>query len=199
MSKPTLEIELKARIDDVAAARKRVEAAGAVLVFEGELADRIYDSAARTFLEQDLVLRLRTYTDRTGVSAHLDWKGPTLHENGFKLRTELTTGVSEPDALASILEGLGYSVIRSIDRHIAQYELTGTGTNGTVVIRFERYPRMDELVEVEGSRESIENAIRVLQIPRDRFVGDRLTDFVNAYEARTGMRAAVCEADCGAD
>ncbi len=199
MSKPTLEIELKARVDDVAAARQRVEAAGAVLVFEGELADRIYDSAAGTFLAQDLVLRLRTYTDRTGVSAHLDWKGPTLHENGFKLRTELTTGVSEPGALASILEGLGYAVVRSIDRHIAQYELTGTGTGGTVTIRFERYPRMDELVEVEGSRESIEYAIKILQIPRDRFVGDRLTDFVKAFEARTGKPAAVCNADVSAD
>lgn len=198
MSEPTLEIELKARVDDVATVRNRVEAAGAVLVFEGELADRIYDSAARTFLAQDLVLRLRTYTDRTGVSAHLDWKGPTFHENGFKLRTELTTGVSEPRALASILEGLGYEVVRSIDRHIAQYELTGAATRGTVVIRFERYPRMDELVEVEGSPESIEYAIRVLKIPRDRFVGDRLTDFVTAYEVRTGNRAAVCEAVLGA-
>ena len=199
MSEPTLEIELKARVDDVAAARQRIESAGAVLVFEGELADRIYDSAARAFLAQDLVLRLRTYTDHTGVSAHLDWKGPTLHQNGFKLRTELTTGVSEPGALASIFEGLGYRVVRSIDRHIAQYELTGTATGGNVVIRFERYPRMDELVEVEGSPESIEYAISVLQMPRDRFVGDRLTDFVTSYEARTGRHAAVCEADLRVD
>ncbi|MEO7042576.1 MAG: hypothetical protein ABI035_09975, partial [Gemmatimonadaceae bacterium] len=66
---------------------------------------------------------------------------------------------------------------------------------GTVVIRFERYPRMDDLVEVEGSPEGIEYAIRILEIPRDRFVGDRLTDFVTAYEARTGNRAAVCEAE----
>ena len=198
MSEPTLEIELKARVDDVTTARNRVEAAGAVLVFEGELADRLYDSAERTFLAKDLVLRLRTYTDRTGVSAHLDWKGPTLHENGFKLRTELTTGVTEPGALASILEGLGYGVVRSIDRHVAQYELAGTAASGNVVIRFERYPRMDELVEVEGSPESIEYAIQVLEIPRDRFVGDRLTDFVTAYEARTGNRAALSEAISGA-
>jgi len=199
MSEPTLEIELKARVDDVAAARRRVESAGAVLVFEGELADRIYDSAARTFLAKDLVLRLRTYTDRTGATAHLDWKGPTTHQDGFKLRTELTTGVTEPSALASILEGLGYSVVRSIDRHIAQYELPVPATGVSVVIRFERYPRMDDLVEVEGSPDAIEYAIRQLEIPRDRFVGDRLTDFVIAYETRTGNRADVCEAALRAD
>ena len=195
MSEPTLEIELKARVADVAAARQLVEAAGAVLVFDGDLADRIYDSAARTFLARDLVLRLRTYTDKTGVSAHLDWKGPTQHENGFKLRTELTTGVSDANALASILDGVGFGVVRSIDRRIAQYELAAPAAGGTVVIRFERYPRMDELVEVEGSRESIEYAIAVLQIPREQFVGDRLTDFVTAYETRTGNRAALCAAD----
>ncbi len=197
MSDPTREVELKARVDDVDSARQHLEAAGALLVFEGRLSDRIYDTAAGTLQAKDIVLRLRTYRDDAGASAHLDWKGPTLREGGFKVRTELTTGVTEPAALAGILEALGYQVIRSIDRQIAQYELTGTGAGGTAVVRFERYPRMDDLVEIEGSPESIGRAIEVVAIPRDRFSADRLTDFVAAYETRTGQRAAVCEAELG--
>ncbi len=195
MSEPTREVELKARVDDIGMARKRVEAAGAVLVFEGHLSDRIYDTQTKSLFAKDLVLRLRTYRGKTGVSAHLDWKGPTSRDTGFKVREELTTGVSEPDALVSILERLGYGIIRAIDRQIAQYELTEPATEGTVVVRFETYPRMDSLVEVEGSPESIERAITALGIPRDRFSANRLTDFVADFERRTGARAAVSDVD----
>lgn len=197
MSAPTREVELKARVDDFDAARRNIEAGGATLVFDGQLSDRLYDSPTRSLTSKDMVLRLRTYETAAGVSAHIDWKGPTTRENGFKVREELTTGVSDPDAIVSVLTRLGYESIRAIDRHITQYELTGTDETGVVVIRFERYPRMDVLVEVEGAPSDIERAIEILGIPRDRFNAGRLTDFVAAYEARTGHRAAVCNADIG--
>jgi predicted adenylyl cyclase CyaB len=193
MSDPTTEVELKARIDDIEAARDRIEKAGAVLVFDGELADRIYDTADRRMDATDHVLRLRTYSGNTGVSSHIDWKGPTSRDSGFKVREELTTGVSDGAATASILERLGYQSVRSIDRWIAQYELTDMTPSGVVIVRFERYPAMDDLVEVEGAPEAIERAINLLRIPREQFSADRLTDFVAAYEARTGRRAAVCK------
>ena len=60
MSAPTREVELKARVDDMSAARHNIESAGAVLVFEGRLCDRVYDTPDRTLAAQDLVLRLRT-------------------------------------------------------------------------------------------------------------------------------------------
>lgn len=196
MSAPTREVELKARVDDMSAARHNIESAGAVLVFEGRLCDRVYDTPDRTLAAQDLVLRLRTYSSATGVSAHLDWKGPTSRENGFKVRAELTTGVSDPAALASILGRLGYEIFGAIDRSIAQYELAAI-EGETVVVRFETYPRMDTLVEVEGTPGRIEDAIRDLRIPREQFSANRLADFVRAYEARTGRRSAICDSDLG--
>lgn len=197
MSVPTREVELKARVDDVDAARRNVEDAGATLVFDGQLSDRLYDSPARSLTSRDMVLRLRTYETAAGISAHIDWKGPTTRENGFKVREELTSGVTDPDAIVAVLARLGYEPIRAIDRHITQYELTGAGESGVVIVRFERYPRMDILVEVEGTPSGIERAIEILGIPRARFNAGRLTDFVVAYEARTGHRAAVCNADIG--
>lgn len=192
MSTPTREVELKARVDDLGAARARMETAGAVLRFEGDLSDRIYDTAASDMGAQDQVLRVRTYVGEKGTASHIDWKGRTSRDGGFKVREELTSGITDAAAIASILGRLGYHVTSAIDRWIAQYELSDeTGRGSVVVIRFERYPKMDTLVEVEGTPDGIERAITLLGIPRDRFSADRLVDFVAAYEVRTGSRAAV--------
>jgi predicted adenylyl cyclase CyaB len=190
---PSREVELKAVVEDLRGARQAIERAGATLVFAGRLEDRRYDTAQRTLVARDLVLRLRTYRNADGVRAHLDWKGPTGRVDGFKVREELTTGISDPDALALMLEHLGFAIVREIDREIAQYELSGT------MIRFERYPRMDTLVEVEGTPEGIEATIGALGIPRDAFTADRLADFVLAYESRTGVRAAICDRELVGD
>ncbi|MEO7218167.1 MAG: class IV adenylate cyclase [Gemmatimonadaceae bacterium] len=193
MSTPTREVEVKARVDDIGAARARMETAGALLRFEGDLSDRIYDTTDSGLGAQDQVLRVRTYVGTTGTMSHIDWKGRTSRDGGFKVREELTSGITDAAAIASILERLGYHVTSSIDRWIAQYELGDeSGRGGVVIVRFERYPKMDTLVEVEGSPDGIERAITLLGIPRDRFSADRLADFVAAYEARTGIRAAVC-------
>ncbi|MEO9019356.1 MAG: class IV adenylate cyclase [Gemmatimonadaceae bacterium] len=193
MSAPTREVEVKARVDDIDAARARMQTAGGVLRFEGDLSDRIYDTTDGALSAQDQVLRVRTYLGDTSTTSHIDWKGRTVSDGGFKVREELTSGITDHAAIASILERLGYHVTSSIDRWIAQYELSDeAGQGGVVTIRFERYPKMDTLVEVEGSPTGIERAITVLGIPRDRFSADRLADFVAAYEARTGDRAEVC-------
>jgi adenylate cyclase class IV len=101
------------------------------------------------------------------------------------VREELSTRIGEPEALAEILENLGYSVVLEIERHIWQYSL------GQATIRFERYPLMDDLVEVEGPPEAIEKGIAALDMERASFNADRLTDFVARFEARTNKRAAL--------
>ena len=60
-------------------------------------------------------------------------------------------------------------------------------------VRVERYPRMDALVEVEGTPEAIEAAIAVTGLAREGFTAGRLPDFVRRYEMRTGQRAAVSD------
>jgi len=195
MSEPTREVELKARVEDVGAARRNIEDAGGLLVFDGSLHDRIYDTSSRTLGSSDFVLRLRSYVSPLGVTAHLDWKGPTAREDGFKIRSELTTGVSDPNELSAILNRIGFQIVGQIDRKIVQYEIKGAEADLRTVVRFEQYPRMDVLVEVEGHRQGIERAISALGIPRAMFSADRLTDFVHAYEARTGQHAAVSDRD----
>ena len=178
-----LEVELKSVVDDVPARRAAVEAAGGTLVFEGRLLDQRYDLADRSMLLRDHVLRLRVYETLDLRQGYLDWKGETRYEDGFKLRDEVSTPVDDPAAFATILDRLGYVVTSEIDRQIAQYELAGA------TVRFEEYPEMDPLVEVEGSPEEIEKAISLMGMSRVGFTSERLLEFATRYEARTGRRA----------
>jgi predicted adenylyl cyclase CyaB len=188
-----LEVELKSVVDDVDRRRAAVERAGATLVFVGRLEDRRWDTYDRAMAARDHVLRVRVYRGGGDARAELDWKGPTKRDGTYKLREEIGTAVSDPEALNEILARLGYEVSIAIDREIVQYDLRGA------MIRFEHYPRMDDLVEVEGSPEQIEHAIAVLGLERDGFTTDRLPEFVRRYEARTGERAAISDAEFAGD
>lgn len=183
-----LELELKSVVDDVPRRRAAVEEAGGTVVFLGRMDDRRYDTSDRALAAKDHVLRVRVYRTDAGARAELDWKGPTERDGLYKRREELEAGVLDAEALIAILERLGYEVSIAVDRQIVQYALEGT------MIRFEHYPRMDDLVEVEGAPDQIERAIVVLGLPRDGFTTDRLPDFVKRYEERTGERAAVSDA-----
>jgi predicted adenylyl cyclase CyaB len=183
------EVELKSVVDDVPARRAQIESAGGRLVYAGRLIDLRYDVPDHSMALRDHVLRVRVYEDQSGRRAHLDWKGETQYEGGFKVREEVSTPVTDPDALREILERLGFVVTMEIEREIAQYDLDGT------IVRFEEYPEMDPLVEVEGSMDAIERAIQALGLPRVGFTSDRLPIFVARYEARTGRRASLSQAE----
>jgi len=181
------EVELKAVVDDLAERKKKIEAAGASLSFEGKISDRRYDFVSLELTGRDEVLRTRRYQSRASTRTYLDWKGPTEMRDGYKMREEITSPVEDFDSLEKILEKLGLQLTWEIDREISQYELAGA------VIRFETYPRMDVLVEVEGEPDAIEAAVEAVGLPRGMFTSERLPDFVSSFEHRTGVRAAVSD------
>ncbi|MBA3467440.1 MAG: class IV adenylate cyclase [Gemmatimonadaceae bacterium] len=187
------EVELKAVIDDLKVRRGKLEDGGAILVYEGRLLDRRYDSSDRKLSAADNVLRVRRFSGRDGEKTLLDWKGPTSIDDGFKVREELSTGVHDHAVLATVLEKLGYLVTLEIDRDIAQYEIAGA------TVRFETYPRMDVLVEVEGEKRAIEAAIHTLDMSRAEFTSERLAAFVERFERRTGVRAAISDRELSGD
>jgi len=183
------EVELKAVLDSWRDRSARLERAGATRVFFGRIEDRRFDTEARSLAATDIVLRMRIYRGADGARAELELKGATAYEDGYKVREEIGSGVSDPEAVALILSGLGYIVTREIDRDIEQWDLGGAS------VRFERYPRMDDLVEVEGEPAAIERAIAAIGIPRHAYTAERLTDFAMRYEVRTGLRAALADAE----
>jgi predicted adenylyl cyclase CyaB len=181
------EVELKSVVPDPDRAIAALRAAGAVLALEGRLADSIYDTPDRALRSRGHVLRLREFTGVERSQASLDWKGPTTLADGYKVREELSCGIDSPDVLARLLTELGYALIGEIHRLISQFEYRGA------TVRFERYPRMDVLVEVEGEPAAIEAAIAGVGLPRAGFTPERLPEFARRFEARTGRRAALCD------
>jgi adenylate cyclase class IV len=184
------EVEVKAVVDDLDMRCAAVIDGGGTLVFEGRLEDRRYDTDDDALMSRDEVLRTRTYrADGTSARTSLDWKGPRTIEQGYRVREEQSTGVESLETLEIILARLGYHVTKAIDRHIIQFDVYGA------VVRFERYPRMDDLVEVEGEPSAIERAIALLGMRRTEFTGDSLATFAQRYESRTGTTAALSDAD----
>jgi adenylate cyclase class 2 len=187
------EIELKSVVPDEPAARRRLETEGASLVFQGSLADRRYDTADRSLARRDEVLRLRLENADGATRARLDFKGPASYPSGYKVREETSTPIEDHEALHAILGSLGFRVTREIDREVRVYVHKGA------TVRFERYPRMDVLVEVEGTPDAIEVAIQTLGLPRSGFTAESLASFAVRYEARTGDRAAICTRELADD
>ncbi len=183
------EVEVKSVVDDLDARRQRVVERGGSLAFEGRLEDRRYDTADESLAGRDETLRVRTYWRDGQADSALEWKGPRTVENGYRVREEQSVSSGPLETLELILERLGYHVTKAIDREIVQFDIEGA------VVRFERYPRMDDLVEVEGDPEAIERAIVALGMTREGFSGDSLVEFVQRFERRTGTRAALADSD----
>lgn len=179
-----IELELKAVVPDAAALQARLRSAGAIEEFTGRMIDRRLDFANASLTLCDEVIRIRVYRDSSGgTTASIDWKGPATAEGGYKRREELSTSTGDAGTVMTIMRHLGLRVTRSIDREIVQFHVEGA------TVRVEHYPRMDDLVEVEGAPEAIERAIALTGIPRGEFSADSLALFADRYAARTGQPA----------
>jgi adenylate cyclase, class 2 len=179
------ELEVKARVDDPAALERALTAAGAEVVFRGQMIDRRLDREG-ALESRDQVLRLRLYRPENGVGPAygvLGWKGPVSRHGAYRHREEWETRVADPEAVLVLLERLGFGVVLRIDRTIAEYRLGGAA------VRIEWYPEMDVLVEVEGPPDAIERATRATGLARETFLPESLPYFVAAYEHRTGRPA----------
>lgn len=187
------EVELKGVIDDVESARAALVAAGATLVEQGTLSDLRFDTPDFRLRDRDEVLRIRSLAHGAETQDRLDFKGAATYPGGFKVREESGVVIGDGRTLREILEALGYVVTREIERQIESWGIEGA------VVRFEWYPRMDVLAEVEGEPAAIERAIAIMRLPRRAFTTERLSDFVRRFEARTGQRAALCRREVSGD
>jgi adenylate cyclase class IV len=195
MARDHEEREVKAVVADPALLRRHLLESGGLSRFRGFMEDRRYDRDGE-LASRDEVLRVRTWRPEGGVpTSQLAWKGPTRRSpEGHKLREELESDVAgDGIATGRLFEALGYRVAQGIDRYVEVFEL------GEAVIRLEWYPRMDVLVEVEGSPDAIEAAVSASALPAGAFLPESLPEFVQRFELRTGERAALSVADLRGD
>ena len=174
------ELEVKARVDDPGALCTALASAGAARTFQGAMIDLRFDRD-NELEARDEVIRLRIYRPRGGTPwGVLSWKGPVSTRGAYRHRREIETQVVTPESVPELLEHLGLSVTLRIDREIDQWQLDGA------VLRLERYPEMDTLLEVEGEPAAIERAMAATGLPRGAFLPESLPFFVAEYERRTG-------------
>lgn len=185
-----IEREIKAKVTDPAAVIARLGASGATLEFRGMMSDRRFDRDG-VLTAMDEVLRVRRYQpEGRETRTVVGWKGPVSVERGAKVRREIEVEVEAEGDIDGLLVGLGYRVAHAIDRFVEIYRV------GEAVVRLEWYPRMDVLVEVEGSEPAIDAAVAVVGIPRQAFSADPLTAFVARHQA-AGGRPALSLAELG--
>jgi predicted adenylyl cyclase CyaB len=168
------EVELKAVVPDEAEARRRLLEAGAILVFEGTMSDRRYDTADRALTARDHVLRLRVQRDAAGERAVVEFKGSASIIDGFKIREETGTSVGDAEAFDGILRSMGFQVTREIDREVAVFAAAGA------TVRLE--PRMDLPWWSRGPAHRVSDCAP----GATRGLHRRTIAFVLRFEARTG-------------
>lgn len=189
------EVELKGVADDPRAIKQRLTNVGGRRVLTAALTDRRYDTSDYALRARDEVLRVRitANAETQGVTAVVDIKGAASYPAGYKVREEHSTAVADVAVIERILTTLGLRVTREIERQIEMWQV------GNATVRFEEYPRMDVLIEVEGEPEAIDGAIALMALERAAFTTERLSAFVQRYETRTGKKAALCARELAGD
>jgi adenylate cyclase class 2 len=100
----TLEIEVKFYLPDVRSMRDRILAVGAISLGRHFETNVCFENGARTFKEQDILLRLRK-----DQKTELTFKSPPVDsDKNFKVYRELEVEVDDFDTCGEILESLGF-------------------------------------------------------------------------------------------
>ena len=154
-----LEVEVKARVDDLDAIEGKLGPMGFELVGEEEHYDVYFGHPSRDFGETDEALRLRTITKGGKERMVLTYKGPKV-DPGTKTREEAEVEVvADPTRL---LEGVGFEQVITIGKVRRKYK------KGDLEVCLDRVPGLGSFVEIECmSRELDEARDRVMALAKE--------------------------------
>ncbi len=103
-----VEIEVKIRVNDVAAVHQAILSSGGMLEKDRHLEENtLFDLRSRDLTKKGSALRVR----RTGRKVYLAFKGPAQKSRRFKIREEHETEVRNEKQLGRILRSLGYVAV----------------------------------------------------------------------------------------
>lgn len=137
------EIELKARVADLAAVREKLVSLGAASSGSAFEHNEVFDTPQGHLRGADSLLRLR----RDGRNV-LTYKGPRESKDSpVKNRVEIETQVSDYAAAAAIIEALGYVRVWTYEKRRETWRLGG------VEVVLDTLPEIGTYIEIEGSSE----------------------------------------------
>jgi adenylate cyclase class 2 len=148
------EKEAKIRVDDFAAVRKALKAAGARLVSVMLETDTYFDRPDGSLRKADCGLRIRTLRPLRGAATGADgrpivtYKGPRAAGAKYKVRRETQTRVDDAEAMAGVFGALGLGPTLVIQKRREIHRL------GRSEICLDELPRLGRFVEVEAPTEA---------------------------------------------
>lgn len=149
------EIEAKYPVDDPLAVQARLEASGGRPISRVLESNRVFDTRERTLAAADCGLRIRTTLDLNTAeqsTATLTYKGPRT-ASSVKARDEIETRITDPTAIAEILNRLGFFETVLYEKRRATWRLDDCE------VCVDELPRLGWFVEIEGpSAAAVENA-----------------------------------------
>ncbi len=158
------ETEVKIRIADVAATRRKLRTLGFRPIHRRSLEDNIlYDTPNRALRRVRAILRLRQY----GLRWVLTYKGTPDPDQTYKSRVELETKVEEPRALRAIFDVIGLRPVFRYQKYRVQYVRRTPGQRGKRggEVSLDETP-VGDFLELEGSRSWIDRVARQLGFSR---------------------------------
>lgn len=156
-----LETEIKIRITDPAAVRRRLRSLGyrvhARRVFEANI---IFDTANRLLRERGELLRIR----QAGRENRVTYKGPS-QGGTHKSREEIETTVGDAAVLREIFGRLGLEPVFRYEKYRTEYSRQGSGG----IITIDETPIGDYL-EIEGAAQWIDATAQELEYSRSAYI-----------------------------
>ena len=144
------EVEVKVQADH-RTVRPSLEDQGAEPVGRVQQVDTYYDAPHRDFAATDEALRLRRETNDDGTTTCVTYKGPLVDARS-KTRHEAETTVADDDAMAAILDGLGFKPAATVEKEREYYRLF------SYTVTLDDVADLGEFVEVEREAEDVDEA-----------------------------------------
>jgi len=175
---PSLEIEIKFRIDDPRDLTAKLEQAGIRLTTpRTHEVNTLFDLRDRRLRKQGALLRVRRYGDRWTVT----FKGKAT-TGRYKSRPEIETAVEDGESLTAILEGVEFIRVFSYEKFRSEW------TDGHGHILVDETP-IGDFGEIEGPGEWIEAVARQLQISPAQYITDSYATLFQKWKRRTASKA----------
>lgn len=153
------EVELKLRAEHETL-RERLEEIGAEPAGRVTQIDTYYDHPVRSFADTDEALRIRRESDESGSYAAVTYKGPLVDDKS-KTREELETRIEDEDAMAAILDSVGFSPAATVEKRRERFR------SGEYTVSLDTVEGLGSFVEVETEATEIdparEGAIELLE------------------------------------
>jgi adenylate cyclase class 2 len=160
------EIEIKLAFDSPSAAREQLVRVGAIESVGRAFEDNAcFDREDHPLHRAKRLLRLR----RVGDRSWLTYKAPIPGEHRHKVRIEHETSVADPDAMDSILEGVGFSPSYRYQKYRTEF------TVDDLHVCLDETP-LGCFVELEGEPASIDRIAGRLGFSPENYIRDSYQD-----------------------